>query len=102
MPNPNEICARAVAILAAKGCKCELSAQAQAIVQALCEELNKTPRCTGNVSVIMNEKSLRRVEDRIKWIRGYTPLPKDSPMFLELQELKVEQTRLKNELGFKA
>jgi hypothetical protein len=96
--NPHNVMIRASELLIERGLKPELSPQARAVIEAICELTNKT---NGNVATIQNQKALERVEARMGVIRGQSPLAKTSPLYLELMDLKKEQKRLTEALNYK-
>lgn len=59
---------------------------------------------SGNhpANLILKQKALDRVEERLKSIKGQFPLQKGDPKIQEYTDLKVERLKLMNELQLKA
>lgn len=95
--NPNKVKTRASEILIKRGIKPDLSPQACAVIEAICEL-----GANSSAERIMKERHLKRIEDKLETIRGQFPLPKDSPMMMEYKNLKAIRLQLLADLDWKA
>lgn len=54
-----------------------------------------------SAQLILKQKALQRVENRLEFIRGQKPIPVGSPLIAELTDLKSQRQQMMTELGLR-